>query len=52
MNEDAIRELRQAMQNVVDVALDIAHAKMALYKAYLSEGFTEVQALELVKQFQ
>lgn len=51
MNEGAIRELRQAMQNVVDAALDIAHARMALYRAYISEGFTEAQALELVKNF-
>jgi len=29
---------------------DIAHARMTLYRAYLSEGFSEDQALELIKQ--
>lgn len=29
---------------------DIAHARMTLYRAYLSEGFSEAHAFELIKQ--
>lgn len=30
-------------------AADIAHAKKALFDAYVAEGFTKEQALDLVK---
>lgn len=30
-------------------AADIAHARRVLYEAYLAEGFSEVQALDLCK---
>lgn len=37
------------MNTVAKHAADIAHARRTLYLAYIDEGFTEAQALELCK---
>ncbi|MFC0305327.1 hypothetical protein ACFSTI_19500 [Rhizorhabdus histidinilytica] len=37
------------MNSIAKHASDIAHARRQLYLAYVSEGFTEAQALELCK---
>lgn len=42
--------MAQAWMNIASEAASIAHSKRILYQAYLSEGFTEAQALELCKQ--
>lgn len=34
---------------IAEQSATIAHARRVLYEAYLSEGFTEAQALELCK---
>lgn len=36
-------------QKIALVSSDIAHAKRTIFLAYVAEGFTEAQALELVK---
>jgi hypothetical protein len=45
----AFADYAQIMNAVARHAADIAHARRALYQAYLSEGFTESQALDLCK---
>lgn len=49
-------EITVAMEGMADLAnaiakhaSDIAHARRVLFQAYLSEGFTEPQSLELCK---
>lgn len=49
-------DVPQAMRSMVDVwqsmalaSSDIAHAKRQIFLAYVAEGFTESQALELIK---
>lgn len=37
-------------QGLAEAASHIAHAKRTIFLAYVAEGFTEGQALELVKQ--
>jgi hypothetical protein len=37
------------LNNVVRHAADLAHARRALFDAYVAEGFTDAQALELCK---
>lgn len=50
-----LAESTRAMMTIAGVmaehAADIAHARRVLFQAYLSEGFTEPQALELCKSF-
>lgn len=36
-------------QEIARNAAEIAHSRRTLYNAYILEGFTEAQALELVK---
>ena len=45
----AIDDLRQRLPLTVEYAELCAKMKRAAYLAYLKEGFTEVQALELCK---
>lgn len=46
---DAMLQLMDFLSLLADNAKQIAEAKHTLYKAYMDEGFTEQQALELVK---
>lgn len=46
---DAAKALADIWSNVAAHATDIAHARRTIYLAYIAEGFTETQALELVK---
>ena len=47
--KEAVQLMVEAWMMVAQEASNLAHAKRTLYEAYLSEGFTEVQALELCK---
>lgn len=52
--QDPIQVMKDAVKALLVLAessSDIAHAKRNVYNAYISEGFTEAQALELTKQF-
>lgn len=44
-----VRNLVEIWQQAALVAGDIAHARRTIFLAYVNEGFTETQALELVK---
>jgi len=46
---EAMKGLVTAWQAAAEVAADLAHAKRTIFLAYVAEGFTEGQALELVK---
>jgi hypothetical protein len=46
---DAVKNLVSIWSAMAEVAGDVAHAKRAIFLAYVAEGFTEAQALELVK---
>jgi hypothetical protein len=46
---EAIRDQVEIWQGLGEAASHIAHAKRALFLAYVAEGFNESQALELVK---
>lgn len=47
--EEAARNLAELWANVAEYSSDIAYAKRSMYMAYLYEGFTPVEALELCK---
>ena len=42
--------LSQVWMEIAKNAADIAHARRDIYNAYVAEGFTEAQAIELIKQ--
>lgn len=44
-----VRDMVSMWQAIARQSADIAHARRTLFLAYLAEGFSEVQALELVK---
>ncbi|MDR6851037.1 hypothetical protein J2Y54_000530 [Sphingomonas sp. BE123] len=46
---EAMRQMVEAWQAGAEVAADLAHARRTIFLAYVAEGFTESQALELVK---
>lgn len=46
---EAASNLAQAWMGMAVEAAHIAHAKRTIFNAYLAEGFTESQALELIK---
>ncbi len=46
---EGISNLVRAWQEAAKVSADIAHAKRAIYEAYIAEGFTDAQALDLIK---
>jgi len=43
------RALANAWQEIARVSSDLASARRTIFLAYVAEGFTEAQALELVK---
>ncbi len=46
---EAVKGLVELWSAAAEASSDIAHAKRTLFLAYVGEGFTESQALELVK---
>jgi hypothetical protein len=48
MHESA-KNLVMIWSSMAEVAADIANAKRSIFLAYVAEGFSESQALELVK---
>jgi hypothetical protein len=48
---EAIQNMVTAWQGLAEAASHIAHAKRTIFLAYVAEGFSESQALELVKSF-
>ena len=47
--EEAARNLAELWANVAEYSSDIAYAKRSMNQAYLYEGFTPAEALELCK---
>jgi hypothetical protein len=47
--EESARALVEALHGLVEHAATIAHARRAFYEAYIAEGFTPTEALELCK---
>lgn len=47
--ETSMESIALLINNLSRHAADIAHARRTLFNAYLAEGFTEPQALELCK---
>lgn len=47
--EEAMRLLAETFSQAASHASDIAYARRTMYLAYLAEGFTPVEALELCK---
>lgn len=48
--ETAVSAMVLLWQQVAKNSTEIAHAKRTMFNAYIAEGFTEAQAIELVKQ--
>lgn len=46
---ESAKALAEVWSKMAAHATDIAHAKRTLFLAYVAEGFTEAQALELVR---
>ncbi|MEH3121993.1 MAG: hypothetical protein PGN16_08445 [Sphingomonas phyllosphaerae] len=46
---EAVSNMVTLWSSLAEVAADVAHAKRAIFLAYVAEGFTEAQALDLVK---
>ena len=46
---EAVRAQVEIWQGVAAAASHIAHARRTMFLAYVAEGFTEAQALELIK---
>ena len=50
--EDAFADYALVIGRIAEASADIAAARRALFLAYLHEGFSEMQALELCKVMQ
>lgn len=50
--EEVASNLAELWANVAEYSADIAYAKRSMYIAYLYEGFTPSEALELCKTIQ
>lgn len=46
---EVARLIAETFNNIAECASDVAYARRTLYNAYLAEGFTPEQALELCK---
>ena len=46
---EAVQAMVTVWQGIAQAAADVAHAKRTIFLAYVAEGFTESQALDLVK---
>lgn len=46
---EAVKNIVTLWSSMAEVAADVAHAKRAIFLAYVAEGFSEAQALDLVK---
>lgn len=46
---EAVKSVVLLWCSMAEAAADVAHAKRTIVLAYVAEGFTEAQALELVK---
>ena len=46
---EQVRNIVTIWQGMAEAASHIAHSKRAIFLAYVDEGFSEAQALELVK---
>lgn len=49
MNEEQLDLFIEALQMIASRASDIAYARRTIYEAYLLEGFSPAEALELCK---
>lgn len=47
---EAVKGMVQLWASLAEASAHIAHSKRTLFLAYVAEGFSEPQALELVKQ--
>lgn len=47
--EEAVQQVVETWERMAEHASDIAYARRCLYEAYIFEGFTPSQALELCK---
>jgi hypothetical protein len=47
--EQVLQKATEALELMVQYATTIAHVKRSFYDAYISEGFTKEEALELCK---
>lgn len=48
---ESMKALADAWSTMAVHATELAHAKRTLFLAYVAEGFSEAQALDLVKVF-
>ena len=46
---ETVANIVKLWSSMAEVAADVAHAKRTIFLAYVAEGFTEAQALDLVK---
>lgn len=46
---EAVQNMAELWSSLASVAGDVAHARRTIFLAYVAEGFTEAQALELIK---
>jgi len=47
--EEAVKRAVETWERLAEHASDIAYARRSLYEAYIAEGFTPSQALDLCK---